>query len=106
MPAKRVKLLLLYNNCKMSFFLKEVGDDGKVHLNLSQHTTFLNKASIMKRFDTIKEGKEVVIDLTATISIDYDVSEAIRDFVEGAADRNITVEIIMEEKLSQISMKH
>ena len=38
-------LLILYRNFKMSFFLKDNHDDGKIHLNLSQHTTFLNKAS-------------------------------------------------------------
>ena len=99
-------LIILYKNFEMSFFLKDGRKDGKIHLNLSQHTTFLNKASIMKTLDAIEDGKEVVIDLTETISIDYDVSEAIRDFVAGAKDREIKVEIIKEEKLSEISMAH
>ncbi len=99
-------IIILYNNFKMSFFLKDKGHDGKIHLNLSQHTTFLNKASIMKTLDAIEDGKEVVIDLTETISIDYDVSEVIRDFALGAKDRDLKVTIIKEEKLSQISMGH
>jgi len=78
----------------------------EIHLKLSQHTTFLNKASIMKGLDSIKDGKKVIIDLTDTISIDYDVSEAIRDFIESAVDREIKVEIINEEKLIQLSMSH
>jgi MFS superfamily sulfate permease-like transporter len=93
-------LIILYRNYSMSFFLKAKDKDGKIHLNLSQHTTFLNKASIMKRLDHIEDGSDVVIDLSNTISIDYDVSEAIRDFIEGADDRNISIEIIHEEKLT------
>lgn len=93
-------LIILYRNYSMSFFLKTKDHDGKVHLTLSQHTTFLNKASIMKRLDHIEEGSDVVIDLSKTISIDYDVSEAIRDFIDGAEERNIKVEVIHEEKLT------
>jgi MFS superfamily sulfate permease-like transporter len=99
-------LIILYRNFKMSFFLNDESADGKVHLKLSQHTTFLNKASIMKRLDTIKEGKEVVIDLSETISIDYDVKEAINDFIEGAEDRDIKIELIHGEKLEQAKMSH
>ena len=91
--------IILYRNFRMSFFLKDDSHDGKIHLNLSQHTTFLNKASIMKTLDGIEDGKEVVIDLSETISIDYDVQEAINDFIEGAEDRDQTVEVIHPEKL-------
>lgn len=99
-------LLILYRNFRMSFFLKDDRQDGKVHLNLSQHTTFLNKASIMKHLDNIEDGKEVVIDLSETLSIDYDVIEAINDFIAGANDRRIKVEVIHPEKLEQQSLGH
>lgn len=99
-------LIILYRNFKMSFFVNGNENDGKVHLTLSQHTTFLNKASIMKSLDAIEDGKEVVIDLSHTISIDYDVTEAINDFIEGAEDRDIKVEIIDGDKLKQKSLGH
>ncbi|UKN02051.1 SulP family inorganic anion transporter [Paracrocinitomix mangrovi] len=99
-------IIILYRNFKMSFFIQGDKGDNKVHLTFSQHTTFLNKASILARLDKIEDGSEVIIDLTNTISIDYDVSEAIRDFVAGAEDRDIKVEIIQEEKLTQVSMGH
>ncbi len=99
-------LIILYTNFKMSFFMRDAAHLEVVNLKLSQHTTFLNKASIMKGLDSIEDGREIVIDLTDTISIDYDVSEAIRDFVAGAEDRDIKVEIINEEKLIQLSMSH
>ena len=100
-------LIILHRNFRMSFFLNDNSNDGKVHINLSQHTTFLNKASIMKHLDAIEDGKEVVIDLSATISIDYDVKEAINDFILGAEDRDITVNVIHPEKLLQnTTMSH
>jgi len=99
-------LIILYTNFKMSFFMRDENHLEEIHLKLSQHTTFLNKASIMKGLDSIKDGKKVIIDLTDTISIDYDVSEAIRDFIESAVDREIKVQIINEEKLIQLSMNH
>ncbi|PWL32880.1 MAG: hypothetical protein DCO96_00585 [Fluviicola sp. XM-24bin1] len=100
-------LIILYRNFQMSFFINKDADDGKIHIHLSQHTTFLNKASIMKRLDEIKDGNEVVIDLTDTISIDHDVTEALNDFIEGAPDRELTVTVIDKEKLSQnVTMGH
>jgi MFS superfamily sulfate permease-like transporter len=100
-------IIIIYKNFKMSFFLNDNTNDGKVHLNLSQHTTFLNKASIMQRLDEIEDGKEVVIDLSETLSIDYDVKEALNDFIIGAEDRDQTVTVIHPEKLKQnVTMGH
>jgi MFS superfamily sulfate permease-like transporter len=100
-------IIILYRNFKMSFFVNDDVEDGKVHVNLSQHTTFLNKASIMKRLDNIEDGKEVIIDLSETLSIDFDVKEALSDFIEGAPDRELTVSVIHPEKLEQnVTMGH
>lgn len=100
-------IIILYRNYRMSFFVNNDVDDGKVHVNLSQHTTFLNKASIMKRLDEIKDGSEVVIDLSETLSIDFDVKEALNDFIEGAPDRDLSISVIQGEKLNQsVSMGH
>lgn len=100
-------VIILVKNLSMSFFIDSDEDDGKVHIKLSQHTTFLNKASIMKRLDEIEDGQEVVVDLSETRSIDFDVKEAINDFVQGADDRELTVSIIHEEKLkNNVTMGH
>ncbi|MEZ4922871.1 MAG: solute carrier family 23 protein [Crocinitomicaceae bacterium] len=99
-------IIILYRNFTMSFFVSGDQNNGKIHLNMSQHTTFLNKASIIKTLDEIPDGKEVIIDLSQTISIDYDVSEAIRDFITGSKDRNIKVEVRNPEKLTQFSLEH
>lgn len=117
-------LILFYKNYRVSYFLKrengkavtdeekkensasiiksfhdsDHGDD-KIVLVLSAHANFLNKASIMRTLDEIEDGKTVVLDLTKSVDIDYDVKEAIDDFVKGAEDRDITVEFIHKEKL-------
>lgn len=100
-------IIILYKNFRMSFFINNDEEDGTVRICLSQHTTFLNKASIMKRLEEIGNGKNVIIDLSETLSIDFDVKEAMNDFVEGAPDRGITVSIIQPEKLQQnVTMGH
>lgn len=93
-------IIILYRNYKMSFFINKDVEDGKTHVNFSQHTTFLNKASILQRLDKIESGEDVVIDLSETLSIDFDVKEALNDFIEGAPDRNINVSVIHPEKLN------
>lgn len=88
-------LFILYRNYKMPYFIGAEGENEDIIvLTLSQHATFLNKATIMKRFDSIEDGKKVIINLTNTLDIDYDIKEAIKDFQESAADRNIRVEIL------------
>lgn len=100
-------LIILYKNFQMSFFVNDATEQGKVKICLSQHTTFLNKASIMKRLDDIDDGCEVIIDLSETLSIDYDVREAINDFIAGSEDRSLKVSIIHPEKLEQnVTMGH
>jgi len=99
--------IILYRNYSMSFFLKKDFEDNKIHVCLSQHTTFLNKASIMKNLDQIEDGSIVVIDLTETISIDYDVKEALNDFVQGAPDREIEVSVTHPEKIkNNVTLSH
>lgn len=100
-------LIILYKNFQMSFFVNDDSKDGKVTISLSQHTTFLNKASIMKRLDDVQDGTDIIIDLSETMSIDYDVREAINDFILGASDRSINVSITNPEKLEQnVTMGH
>lgn len=94
-------LWILYKNYQMAYFIKEdnKNEDGTVHLSLSQHATFLNKANIIKTLDSVADGSKVVLDLSKTIDIDYDVTEAIKEFTASARDRNIQVEIIDQEKI-------
>ena len=95
-------MIILYRNYKIAHFVDPNENDGEVvTLRLSEHTTFLNKASILKTFDEIEAGKKVVIDLRNAREIDYDINEAITDFKASEKERNISVEILGEEKLMQ-----
>ncbi|KAB2805479.1 SulP family inorganic anion transporter [Phaeocystidibacter luteus] len=69
--------------------------DGKrdVHIKLSEHVSFLNKAKLQLRLDQIPNGSHVIIDGTHTKDIDYDAVEVIYNFSEVAEERQINLEL-------------
>ncbi|NVK29276.1 MAG: SulP family inorganic anion transporter [Flavobacteriia bacterium] len=69
--------------------------DGKidVHITLSEHVSFLNKARLQLRLDKIPNGSNVIIDGTHTKDIDYDAVEVIYNFKEVAEERQIKLEL-------------
>jgi MFS superfamily sulfate permease-like transporter len=84
-----------YKNSHDTFKLKK--DQREViQLTLAEEVSFLNKGSILHELRQIKEGSEVIIDASKTKIIDYDVKEAIRDFMSTAMNKRITVTIIGE----------
>ena len=88
-------LFILYNNYKNHFFdASKHYQDGKIHLELAEDVTFINKASIQRTLTELPDGSNVVIDASKTVNMDYDVYEIIKEFEEGAEHRNITVEIL------------
>jgi MFS superfamily sulfate permease-like transporter len=99
-------MMMLKNNFKFTFKMNDENIAERLIIKLENSTTFINKASIVKKLETVNGGDSVTIDLSGTTSVDYDVSETIRDFIGSAKDRNISVEVINEDKLSQISMTH
>jgi MFS superfamily sulfate permease-like transporter len=100
-------VIILYKNFKTAYFLDpNLKKNGTIHLALSEHTTFLNKASILKILDDIEEESTVTLDLSKCIEIDYDIIEAIKDFRDSCVDRKISLNIINDEKLNQSSLAH
>ena len=87
---------ILLNNYKKPFLFNasEHFQDGKIHLELAEDVTFLNKASIQRTLSQLPDGCSVVIDGSKTINLNHDVREIIEEFEEGAKYRNITVEMI------------
>jgi MFS superfamily sulfate permease-like transporter len=72
----------------------EEGDEVIV-LTLSEEVTFLNKGSIQKTLRMLPEGSNVVIDGSNSVHINYDVLEAIQNFIDHTAGpMNITVKTI------------
>ncbi len=62
-----------------------------VHLRLSEHVSFLNKASLQHTFESIETGSDVLVDGSNTIAIDHDILEVIHDFKTQAEFRGIFV---------------
>lgn len=88
--------IILRHNYKNShdIFHYQRSEQEKIRLSLAEQVSFLNKGSIIREFRNIPADTEVVIDFSRTKIIDPDVIEAIDDFVEKAADKNIRVECV------------
>ncbi len=88
---------ILRGNLKLAYFFKKdhhtAGET--INMELAQEVSFLNKAAIKQTFAHLPEGSKVKIDASTTVYIDHDVLQMIKEFVnEGAAERNIRVELI------------
>lgn len=71
----------------------ELQGTGMYHLKLSEHVSFLNKASIVRILEQFPSGTHIIIDGTESQMIDYDVLEAIANFQQTALERNIKLEL-------------
>ena len=89
-------LFILYNNYKKPFLFDSSKhfQDGKIHLELAEDVTFINKASIQRTLSRLPNGSKVVIDASKTVNMDLDVCEIIQEFLEGAPHREIEAEVI------------
>lgn len=68
-------------------------DDVRIHIKLSEHVSFLNKAKLQLRLDRVPDGATVVIDGTHTKDIDLDAVEVIEAFKSVAEERKISLEL-------------
>lgn len=86
---------ILKANYKSPYFYKKESYSDKeiIHLKLSEHVSFLNKASIVLTLDRLPANSHVIIDGQYSEVIDYDVLEAIQDFRTKAAEKNIALEL-------------
>jgi len=89
-------LYILKANYKSPYFYhkEEHKDREKIRIKLSEHVSFLNKASIILTLDHLPHDSHVVIDGENSAYIDYDVVEAIQEFKKTAHERNIEVELL------------
>ncbi|WP_400191513.1 SulP family inorganic anion transporter [Hymenobacter sp. B81] len=86
---------ILKANAESAFFFHHEPsfERGTIHLKLSEHVSFLNKAAIATTLERFKPGSHVILDGTDTVSIDYDVLEAIENFRQTAPERGIELEL-------------
>jgi MFS superfamily sulfate permease-like transporter len=96
-------VMLLRNSYKNSHFLhKEVVKENgqrKVKMTLAEEVTFINKGAILKSLKKIKEGTHLTIDMSSSISIDYDVLEIIDNYKSTAEEKGIKVKLINRGEL-------
>jgi MFS superfamily sulfate permease-like transporter len=91
-------VMLLRNSFKNSHFLhKEVVEGNgqrKVMMTLAEEVTFINKGAILKSLSKVKEGSHLTIDMSRSISIDYDVLEIIDNYKSTAKEKGIKINLI------------
>jgi SulP family sulfate permease len=89
---------LLKNHYRNAYSLEllpdKTGGQPPVKMSLAEEASFLNKASILKTLNQLKEGSSIIIDASKSKVIDHDVIEVIRDFTVNAKKRNINVDVI------------
>ena len=88
-------VVVLISNYKNSHSLHMMKGDGEkqLRMTLAEDINFLNKGAIIKELARIPEGTYLTIDMSKCYSIDYDVREAIEDFIKSADDRDINVRL-------------
>lgn len=90
-------LVILYYNFKLSHYLSV---DGNVYrIRLTEHMTFLNKASLIETLLKIPNNVKVIIDESEAKFLANDIIESIEDFKIRAKDKNIEIEIIKPKEL-------
>lgn len=68
--------------------------DGKnVLIRFAKDVSFLNKPSLLRVFQDVPHGANVLIDGTRAQFIDHDIGDAIDDFVASASARGIAVDL-------------
>ncbi len=83
---------ILRANFRTTFFFRRDPTPGitdAITINLADHVSFLNKASIITILDQLPDDSVVQIDGRQSSYIDYDVVETIENFRETARLRNI-----------------
>ena len=87
---------ILKANAEQAYFINQDAPDrqpGTFYLRLSEHVSFLNKASIVNALERLPAGSHVILDGTQSVDIDYDVLEAIETFRRVAPERDIRLEL-------------
>jgi MFS superfamily sulfate permease-like transporter len=89
---------IIYSNYKVPFSVIENTHPSKdvthIHIKLSEHVSFLNKANLQHTLEEIEDYSVVTIDGNSTQTIDIDILEILHDFSIQAETRFIKLNII------------
>ena len=88
-------VVVLIRNYKNSHFLHIHTGVGEKQLiiTMAEDVNFLNKGAIIKELARIPKGTNLTIDMSKCYSIDYDVREAIEEFIASTGNRAIHVSL-------------
>jgi len=91
-------VVILYHSYLNSHFLhrKEEESTGDVQMTFAEEVTFFNKGAIIKELESLKPDTHLLLDVTKTRYLDYDIIEILEDFSDQAKNKNIDVTIISE----------
>ena len=68
--------------------------------------TFLNKPELKRIFSELPNNSTVLVDLSKTQFVDFDVLELINDFKSQSTFRNITVEIRESDRKKELNLSN
>ena len=88
---------ILYENFNHSYFVRQREEGEMTIIELSEHVTFLNKASIMKMLDKIEPGHPVTINASKCVFMHPDVHEIISDFMASEKHKGDAIRYIVPE---------
>ncbi|MDT0691265.1 SulP family inorganic anion transporter [Salegentibacter sp. F188] len=89
--------VILINSYKNSHFLHKEGfenNDGHYKITTAEELSFLNKGAILRELNLIPNGSYIVLDVTKTRVLDYDVLEILDEFSIKAKRKDITIKLI------------
>ena len=85
---------ILKANAEQVFVVDDTeSEPGRHYLRLSEHVSFLNKASVVQALERLPPNSRVVLDGSKSTLIDHDVLEAIEAFRQSAPERGIELEL-------------
>ena len=91
-----VFFILKANYANPYVYNEEFDEEGRklIHIKLSEHVSFINKASLQLTLDEIPKGCHVVIDGSISQKIDNDALALMKDFKVQALENDIQLELI------------
>ena len=89
-------VVVLYRNYVNSHTIDiEQTDDAEtghvVRVRLAEQVSFLSRGALLRELSEIPHGSRVILDLSRTVEIDYDVLEILSDFEQSCVNRETVV---------------
>ncbi len=92
-------IILLVKSYQNSHFLHKVDKEDRsghhdVQMTLAEEVTFFNKAAIKRELEALEDGTDLILDVSKTYYLDYDVVEILENYREEARERGIDITLV------------